>query len=322
MAPRFARMDVQNSFKPAHFTLMPQKIILDCDPGHDDAIAILLACASPELDVLGITTVAGNVPLDKTSYNALRICEAAGLHHIPVFAGMPRPLVRNLYTAEHVHGKSGLEGPTFPEPTRELDPHHAVDFIINQVLCDKDPITLVPTGPLTNIASVLIREPKVAKRVKEIVLMGGAIYEGNSTPSAEFNIYVDPHAAKVVFDSGAQITMIGLDTTHQALAIPERVAKMKALGTPIAEMVIGLIEFFQGHHKLKYGMPGPPLHDPCAVAAVIDRSLLTTKTMAVEIEITSELTMGRTVCDIWGTTKRELKAQVATAIDADRFFEL
>src|SRR5215471_13187160 len=220
---------------------MAQKIILDCDPGHDDALAILLACASPELEVLGITTVAGNVPLDKTTYNALRVCEVAGLHHVPVFAGMSRPLVRKLYTAEHVHGKSGLEGPKFPEPTRSLDPRHAVEFIVDTVMHSDEPTTLVPTGPLTNIAAVLIREPQVVERVKEIVLMGGALYEGNVTPSAEFNIYVDPHAAKVVFDSGIPITMIGLDTTHQALATPERVAKMKALGTPISDIVVGLI---------------------------------------------------------------------------------
>ncbi|MBZ5552996.1 MAG: nucleoside hydrolase [Acidobacteriia bacterium] len=301
---------------------MPLPVILDCDPGHDDAVAILLACASPELEVLGISTVAGNVPLEKTSKNALKICELAKLDHVKVYAGMSRPLVKDLLTAEEVHGKSGLDGPDLPLPRRSLEPKHSVDFIIEELLRSKEPITLIPTGPLTNIAMALVREPRIRSRIREIVLMGGAIAEGNTTPAAEFNIYVDPHAADVVFRSGVPVTMIGLDVTHQALTLPDRLNRIRALNSRTALVVAQLIEFFQEHHRVKYGMAGPPLHDPCAVAAVVDRTLFHFKSMHVAIELEGRHTQGRTVCDLWDVTGNPANAQVALSIDAPRFFDL
>ncbi len=301
---------------------MPIPVILDCDPGHDDAIAILLACASPELEVRGITTVAGNVSVEKTSRNALKICELAKLDHIKVYAGMTRPLVKDLLTAEYVHGKSGLDGPDLPEPKRVVEPRHAVDFLIDEILSSKNPITLIPTAPLTNIAVALIKEPRIRSSIREIVLMGGAIAEGNTTPAAEFNIYVDPHAADVVFRSGVPISMIGLDVTHQALVLPERLQKIRALGGRTAAAAAELMVFFQEHHRVKYGMPGPPLHDPCAVAAVIDRSMFRFKEMHVGIELEGRLTQGRTVCDLWNVTGNRPNAHVALSIDAERFFDL
>lgn len=301
---------------------MPIPVILDCDPGHDDAVAILLASASPELEVRGITTVAGNVPLEKTSKNALKVCELAKLDHVKVYAGMSRPLVKDLFTAENVHGKSGLDGPNLPEPKRSVEPQHAVDFIIEALLSTPDPITLIPTGPLTNIATALLKEPRIRSSIQEIVLMGGAIAEGNTTPAAEFNIFVDPHAADVVFRSGVPLSMIGLDVTHQALVLPERLHRIRGLGSRTSDVVAQLIEFFQEHHRVKYGMPGPPLHDPCAVAAVVDRSLFHFKKMHVGIELEGNLTEGRTVCDLWGVTGNPSNAQVALSIDAPRFFQL
>jgi inosine-uridine nucleoside N-ribohydrolase len=300
---------------------MAQKIILDCDPGHDDALAILLACASPELEVIGITTVAGNAPVERTSLNALRVCELAGVAHIPVLAGEARPLVRALFTAEYAVGPTGLDGVSLPEATGAPDPRPAVDFIIGE-LRSRDDTVLVCTAPLTNIATAIIKEPQVTKRIREIVLMGGSTLEGNVTPSAEFNIYVDPHAAKVVFDSGIPVTMIGLNTTHQALATRERLTRIRRINTPVARIAVELIEFFERYHEQRYGMLAPPLHDPCAVAAVIDRSLITTKAMSVDIETSSELTIGRTVCDIRGITKQGHNAEVATTIDSERFFAL
>ncbi|MBZ5535913.1 MAG: nucleoside hydrolase [Acidobacteriia bacterium] len=301
---------------------MPLPVILDCDPGHDDAVAILLACASPELDVLGISTVAGNVPLEKTSKNALKICELAKLDHVRVYAGMSRPLVKELLTAEEVHGKSGLDGPDLPVPKRRLEPKHSVDFITEELLSHKEPITLIPTGPLTNIAMALVREPRIRNHIREIVLMGGAIAEGNTTPAAEFNIYVDPHAADIVFRSGVPVTMIGLDVTHQALVLPDRLQRIRDLGSHTALVVAGLIEFFQEHHRVKYGMAGPPLHDPCAVAAVVDRTLFQFKKMHVAIELEGRLTQGRTVCDLWNVTGNPVNSEVALSIDAPRFFDL
>ncbi|MGB7620947.1 MAG: nucleoside hydrolase [Terriglobia bacterium] len=301
---------------------MPIPVILDCDPGHDDAVAILLACASPELEVLGISTVAGNVSLEKTSKNALKVCELAGLDGVKVYAGMSRPLVKGLLTAEEVHGKSGLDGPDLPAPKRTLEPRHSVDFLIEELLRAREPITLIPTGPLTNVAMAILREPRIRPSIREIVLMGGAIAEGNTTPAAEFNIYVDPHAADVVFRSKVPVSMIGLDVTHQALVLPDRLQRIRDLGSRTGGVVAQLIEFFQEHHRVKYGMAGPPLHDPCAVAAVIDRSLFHFKPMHVAIELEGSLTQGRTVCDVWNVTGNPMNALVALSIDAPRFFDL
>ncbi len=249
---------------------MTTPIIIDCDPGHDDAIALLMAAASPEIDLLAVTCVAGNAPLTHTQVNARTILTVAGTHDVPVAAGLDRPLTRALVTAANVHGSTGLDGPALPAPTVELDPRHAVDLIIETLAAATRPITLVPTGPLSNIAVALRRAPELREKVARIVLMGGAIAEGNITPSAEFNIYVDPEAAHIVFTSGVPLTMIGLDVTHKALVAPADVAAIRALGTQVGTMVAELLDYFAGFHRDLYGWDGAPLHDPCCVAALIE----------------------------------------------------
>ena len=304
---------------------MPRTIIIDTDPGQDDAVAILLALASPELDVLGITAVAGNVPLNLTEKNARKICELAGRPDVPVFAGADRPLIRrHLTTAENVHGKTGLDGPDLPEPTMPLQDRHAVDFIVQAVM-SRHPgeVTLCPLGPLTNIATAMRREPRIAERIGEIVLMGGGYFEGgNVTPSAEFNIYVDPEAAAVVFASGVPLTMIPLDCTHQALTTAERVETMAAVGTPVTKAVAELIGFFERFDEAKYGTNGAPLHDPCVIARLLRPELFAGRHVNVEIETASELTRGETVVDWWGVTDRPANATVLKDVDADAFFAL
>jgi len=239
-----------------------------------------------------------------------------------VAAGLDRPLVRPLVTAAHVHGQTGLDGPELPVPTVALDPRHAVDLIVETVTASARPLTLVPTGPLSNIAMALRRAPHLKERVERIVLMGGAIAEGNITPSAEFNIYVDPEAAHIVFTSGIPITMVGLDVTHQALVGPAEVAAIRALGTPVATMTAGLLDYYARFHQDLYGWDGVPLHDPCCVAALIRPGLITTKAMDVQIETTSALTLGRTVCDVWGVTGRAPNADVGVAIDRQGFIDV
>jgi purine nucleosidase len=297
-------------------------IILDVDPGHDDAVAILLAAASPAIDLLAVTCVAGNAPLANTQENARKVLTVAGVTDVPVAAGLDRPLVRPLVTAAHVHGQTGLDGPELPAPTVALDPRHAVDLIVETVTASARPLTLVPTGPLSNIAMALRRAPQLKERVERIVLMGGAIAEGNMTPSAEFNIYVDPEAAHIVFTSGIPITMVGLDVTHQALVGPAEVAAIRALGTPVATMTAGLLDYYARFHQDLYGWDGVPLHDPCCVAALIRPGLITTKAMDVQIETTSALTLGRTVCDVWGVTGRAPNADVGVAIDRQGFIDV
>lgn len=297
-------------------------IILDVDPGHDDAVAILLAAASPAIDLLAVTCVAGNAPLANTQENARKVLTVAGVTDVPVAAGLDRPLVRPLVTAAHVHGQTGLDGPELPAPTVALDPRHAVDLIMETVTASARPLTLVPTGPLSNIAMALRRAPQLKERVERIVLMGGAIAEGNMTPSAEFNIYVDPEAAHIVFTSGIPITMVGLDVTHQALVGPAEVAAIRALGTPVATMTAGLLDYYARFHQDLYGWDGVPLHDPCCVAALIRPGLITTKAMDVQIETTSALTLGRTVCDVWGVTGRAPNADVGVAIDRQGFIDV
>jgi purine nucleosidase len=305
---------------------MPQarKIIIDTDPGQDDAVAILLALASPEIEVLGITAVAGNVPLSLTEKNARRICELAGKPGTKVFAGAVRPLVRHLVTAEEVHGKTGLDGPDLPEPTMPLQKQHAVDFIIDTLMREeRGTATLCPLGPLTNIALALIRQPELAGRIREIVLMGGGFFEGgNTTPTAEFNIYVDPHAADVVFRSGVPIVMMPLDVTHKALTTKKRVAAFRALGTKVGMATVQMLEFFERFDEAKYGSDGGPLHDPCVIAYLIQPELFGGREVNVSIETASELTMGMTVIDWWGVTKRPKNATVMRDIDADGFFAL
>ena len=305
--------------------MSPRKIIIDTDPGQDDAVAILLALASPEdVTVLGLTCVAGNVPLALTAKNACRVCELARRPDVPVFAGCDRPLGRDLVTAEHVHGKTGLDGPDLPDPQMHLQDQHAVDFII-ETLRKEAPgtVTLCPLGPLTNIATAFQRAPEIIGKVQEIVLMGGAYFEvGNITPTAEFNIYVDPQAADIVFRSGAPIVVMPLDVTHKALVTAPRNAAFRALGTPVGIAVAQMTDFFERFDKEKYGSAGAPLHDPCVTAYLLRPDLFSGRQVNVRIETQSELTMGMTVADWWGVTDHAPNALFIGDLNADGFFDL
>lgn len=302
----------------------PRRIIIDTDPGQDDAVAILLALGSPELEVLGITAVAGNVPLPLTEKNARIVCELAGRPDMRVFAGCAAPLTRKLVTAEHVHGKTGLDGPQLGDPVMPLQDQHAVDFIIETLR--REPahsVTLCPLGPLTNIATAFQRAPDVVARVQQIVLMGGAYFEvGNITPAAEFNIYVDPEAAQIVFRSGVPLVVMPLDTTHKALTNRARIEAFRAMGTEPGRMVAEWTDFFERFDMQKYGSEGAPLHDPCVIAYLIDPSLFAGRHINVEIETQSDLTLGMTVADWWGVTGRPANALFMGAVDADRFYAL
>ena len=304
---------------------MTAKIIIDTDPGQDDAVAILLALASPdEITVLGITTVAGNVPLALTEKNARIICELAGRPDIAVFAGCDRPLVQPLVTAEHVHGKTGLDGPQMADPTMPLQDQHAVDFIIETLRTEPaGSVTLVPVGPLTNIATAFQRAPDIIPRVQEIVLMGGAYFEvGNITPAAEFNIYVDPEAAEIVFQSGVPLVVMPLDVTHKVLTTRPRIDAIRAIGSPVAHAVASWTDFFERFDMAKYGAEGAPLHDPCVIAYLLAPGLFTGRHINVEIETTSPLTRGMTVADWWGVTKRPKNAMFMGDVDAAGFYDL
>ena len=303
----------------------PRKIIIDTDPGQDDAVAILLALASPEdLDVLGIVAVAGNVPLPLTEKNTRIICELAGRPDVPVFAGCDAPMRRKLVTAEHVHGKTGLDGPQLPVPTMQLQAQHGVDYIIETLRSEPEKtVTLVPIGPLTNIAAAFERAPEIVSRVEEIVLMGGAYFEvGNITPAAEFNIYVDPEAADIVFKSGVRITVMPLDVTHKALTSAKWISDIKALDTDVGHMVASWTDFFERFDTEKYGSQGAPLHDPCTIAYLIDPDLFQGRFINVEIETQSELTLGMTVADWWGVTDRAANAMFMGTVDDAGFFKL
>ena len=289
-------------------------IILDCDPGHDDAIALLLALGSPEVELLGVTTVHGNQTLEKTTENALRVLELVGRTDVPVARGADRPLERELAVAAHVHGESGLDGPDLPVATASPVAQHAVEFMVEHVTPET---VLVPVGPLTNVADALARGVRPAR----IVLMGGAIAEGNMTPAAEFNIWADPEAAQRVFHAGIPVTMIGLDVTHQALLTPSWVERFRGAG-PIGIFVAELVEFFRRYHEQTYGWDGPPVHDALAIAHVLRPGLVRTEHRNVEVELGSELTRGRTVVDLWRRTDREPNADVGVAVDADAFLEL
>ncbi|MEJ6402290.1 nucleoside hydrolase [Yoonia sp. 2307UL14-13] len=305
--------------------MAPRKIIIDTDPGQDDAVAILLALASPEdLTLLGITAVAGNVPLPLTAKNARIVCELAGRPDTRVFAGCDSPLERELITAEHVHGKTGLDGPPMDDPTMLLQEQHGVDFIIETLRTEESgTVTLCPIGPMTNIATAFQRAPDVVERVQEIVLMGGAYFEvGNITPSAEFNIYVDPEAAKIVFGSGVRITMMPLDVTHKALTTKPRVDAFRAMGTKVGDMVAAWTDFFERFDMEKYGSEGAPLHDPCTIAYLIKPELFQGRHINVEIETESELTLGMTVADWWRVTDRPANATFMKDIDAEGFYAL
>lgn len=303
----------------------PRKIIIDTDPGQDDAFAILLALASPEdIDVLGVVAVAGNVPLPLTQRNCRIICELAGKPRTRVFAGADRPLKRKLVTAEHVHGKTGLDGPLMPEPTMPLEAQHGVDFIIETLRAEPaHSVTLCPLGPLTNIALAFQKAPDVVARVQQIVLMGGAYFEvGNITPAAEFNIYVDPEAADIVFKSGVPLVVMPLDVTHKVLTTRARVEALRGLGTEVGRVAAEWADFFERFDMEKYGSDGGPLHDPTVIAYLIAPDLFKGRHINVEIETTSELTLGMTVADWWGVTDRPANALFVGDVDAQGFFDL
>ncbi len=300
-----------------------EAVVIDCDPGQDDAVALLLALASPEqLDVLAVTTVSGNVPLELTASNALRVVELAGRPEVPVYAGCDRPLLRPPVTAEHVHGRTGIDGSGLPPPAGALAPGHAVEAIV-ALLRDRPSgsVTLCPIGPLTNIAMALRLAPDIGERIGRIVLMGGAAGPGNVTPSAEFNIYVDPHAADIVFRSGVPIVMHGLDVTHQALVTAERLAAIAAIDTPAGRAVVGMLEFYGARSRTGPG-EGAPLHDPCAVAYLLDPGLFRGRECHVAVETEGAHTLGRTVVDRSGRAGEPPNAIVIDEIDADGFFAL
>jgi purine nucleosidase len=301
---------------------MARPLLIDCDPGVDDAVALLLAFASPELHLLGISTVAGNVPLEMTQLNARRICELAGRVYVPVYAGCPRPMLQSLVTAETVHGDDGLIGVDWPQVQMPLQPKHGVDFLIESLMAALEPITIAALGPLTNLAIALVKEPRIAPTIRELVIMGGAIATGNVTPSAEFNFYVDPHAAQVLFTSGLPITLLPLDVTHQVLTTPNRLVAIRNLATPVTKAVAAMLTDYGLEEALQKGWIGAPLHDPCVIAYLVQPDLFTTQDLYVEVETGSPLTMGRTVIDEWGITQRSPNVRVIRGVDADGFYRL
>src|ERR671914_1546973 len=301
--------------------MSPTPVILDVDPGHDDAVAVMLACGAPALDLLAVTTVAGNAPLEKTTRNALRVLSLIGHTDVPVAAGASTPLYRPLHTAEDIHGESGLDGPKIPDPSFEPDERTATDLIADTLREAPEPVTLIPTGPLTNVATFLREHPELKDRVAHISLMGGSIGLGNTTPAAEFNIYVDPEAAREVFESGLPITMSGLDITHQAGAGPLERMRLRATGR-VGGVVAGFLDYFAATYESVFGFDAPPLHDPVAVAAVLEPGLLKTRPMRVDIECESDLTRGETVCDFYGVTGRAPNAEVGVDLDREGFFRL
>jgi purine nucleosidase len=302
-----------------------KKIIIDCDPGQDDAVMLLLALASRDvLDILGITTVAGNVPLNLTQRNARIMCELAGVSEIPVFAGCDRPIRRHLITAEIVHGKTGIDGIDIYEPALPIQDQHAIDFIIETLLGAEDnSVTLVPVGPLTNIGQAISKRGDILPKIKEIVLMGGAMREGgNTTPCAEFNVLVDPDAAKIVLQCGRPITIAPLDVTHQALVTRERIEMFRSLKSEKGDAIVGMMEFFNRFDIEKYGFKGAPLHDPCTIAYLLKPELFKGKICNVEVETESELTIGHTAVDFWHVTDRPHNVNWLYEIDDDGYFSL
>ncbi len=304
---------------------MSRPIIIDTDPGHDDAFAIFLAIASPEeIELRAITSVAGNVPLDKTTRNALRLRELVGANHIPVYRGCSRPMVNDLVTAEYVHGETGLDGPHLPEPTRGIESVHAVDYLIEELLAAPDrSITVCLLGPMTNMGMALVKEPAIAAKVAEFVIMGGSFREGgNVTPTAEFNVYVDPHAAHIVLTSGVPIRIMPLDVTHQAQATPPRVAAFRALGTPVGDVVGAMLDFAGQFDIAHYGFEGYPLHDPTVIAYLIDPTCFEGRDAYVSVVTDAGSTHGQTVADLVGQTGNEPNARIMMTLDSARFFEL
>ena len=307
---------------------MATKMILDCDPGHDDAIAILLALGSPEIDLLGITTIGGNHSLEKVTFNARAVCELAGRPEVPVHAGCMKPLVREAIDAAYIHGETGLDGVELPEPSRPLPERHAVTWLIETVMShEAGAITVVATGPLTNIAVAARMEPRIVGRIKEIVLMGGAYGVGNATPVAEFNILCDPEAAHIVFNETWPLTMIGLDVTHQALCTSEVQKTISSASPKLADAVNGLMDFFRSTYQDQEAFPDPPTHDPCAVAYVIDPALIPTRRCPIDVELRGELTYGMTVADMRALAESpdvggSCTSQVGVGLDVGRFWAL
>ena len=304
--------------------MAPRPIIIDCDPGQDDAVALFLAMASPdEFEILGITAVAGNVPLALTERNTRMMCDIAD-SQAPVFAGCAKPMVRDAISAEYIHGETGINGIDVFEPKTPLQDKHAVDFIIETLLAKNTvPVTLIPTGPLTNIATAIERNPDILPHIEEIVIMGGAMREGgNRTPSAEFNILVDPHAADIVLNCGRPITLMGLDITHKVLSTEERVARIGELNNAVADATVGMLSFFHRYDTEKYSSQGTPLHDPCTVAYLLKPELFKTKVCNVSVETESELTMGHTAVDFWHVTDRPKNVSWAYDVDASGFYNL
>ncbi|NMF82923.1 nucleoside hydrolase [Nodosilinea sp. P-1105] len=300
-----------------------QPLIIDCDPGVDDAIALFLALASTEdLDVLGITTVAGNVPLPLTQYNARRIVHLAGRTDVPVFAGCPRPMLCPPVTAEHVHGTTGLDGAILPEPTAPLQAQHAVAFLINQLTQASTPITLATLGPLTNLAVALVQCPDIAQGINRVVMMGGAMGLGNVTPSAEFNLYADPHAARVVVEAGLDLTMVGLEVTHQVVTTPERLAALAAIDTPVGRVATDLLRHYGQLDADRYGLAGSPLHDPCVIAYLLQPDLFTGRPIHLAIETDSPLCLGRTVVNPYPNADQPANATGLETAAADGIYQL
>lgn len=302
---------------------MPTKIILDCDPGHDDAIAMLLAHGNPEIELVAVTTVHGNQTIEKVTRNALAVATVAGITGVPFAAGAHRPLVRTAEVAASIHGDSGMDGPTLPEPTITTVDRHAVDLIIDTIMQhDPGTITLVPTGALTNIALAVRKEPRIAERVKEVVLMGGGYHVGNWSAAAEFNIVIDPEAAHIVFNEKWKLTMVGLDVTHQALATPDVVAAIAAVDTAPARFVLELLDFFAESYRHAQGFEYPPVHDPCAVALVIDPSVMSVVRVPLDVELTGSLTLGMTVADFRSAAPEDCTTYAATDLDHTKFWAL
>lgn len=300
-----------------------EKIILDCDPGHDDAVAILLAHGSPQIELLAVTTVVGNQTLAKVTRNALSIARVAGISDVPFASGADRPLVREVEIAPSIHGDTGLDGPDLPEPAITLDDRHAVDLIIDTVMeHESGTVTLVPTGGLTNIALAARKEPRIIERVKKVVLMGGGVHEGNWSPVAEFNIVIDPEAAHIVFSAGWPVVMVGLDATHQALATPDVARAIAEIDTAPARFVGELLVFFGQTYRDAQGFDSPPVHDPCAVAHVIDPSVVPATPMPIQIETSGTHTLGMTVADLRTPAPADCLTSAALSIEKDRFWAL
>ena len=302
---------------------MQRKILLDCDPGHDDAVAMMLAWGNPSIELLGITTVGGNQTLDKVTRNALNVATVVGMHDVPIAAGCRLPLVRPVEIAPDVHGDSGLDGVELPEPAVELDPRHGVDLIIETIMSNEPgTVTLVPTGPLTNIAMAARKEPRIVERVQEVVLMGGGYHVGNWSPVAEFNIKVDPEAAHIVFNEKWPIVMVGLDLTHQALATDEVAERIAAVPGSVSQFTLGLFTFFRKAYQDAQGFEFPPVHDPCTLAYLIDPTIVETVKVPVDVELNGSLTTGMTVADFRAPAPEDCHTKVATRLDAPRFWGL